>query len=175
MLNATMIEKLNTQIKIEHESSNLYLQMSAWCAWKGYEGAAAFLHAHSGEERMHMMKLFTYMEECGALALIGGVEQPKAEWTSLGELFAEILKHEQFVTASINGLVATAYEQKDFSTLNFLQWYVAEQHEEEGLFSMIIDRLKLVGDDNRGLYFFDRDLRGLTAQRAAAAPAGQGA
>jgi len=170
MLSKKMVEKLNDQINIEFESSNLYLQMAAWCAWKGYEGGETFLHMHSEEERMHMMKLFTYVGETGALALLGSTQQPKTEFESLSDMFGQILEHERFVTSKINDLVALAYEEKDFSTLNFLQWYVAEQHEEETLFSSLVDKINLIGHDGRGLYLIDKEL-GKQAAAAAAAPA----
>ena len=167
MLSKTMIDALNEQIRIEFESSNLYLQMAAWCAWKGYEGGEAFLRAHSEEEREHMMKLFTYLGETGALAIISGMEQPKAEYESLSAMFRQILDHERFVTSKINDLVDLAYSEKDYSTLNFLQWYVAEQHEEETLFSSLIDKIELIGHDGRGLYLIDKEL----GKQAAAAGA----
>ncbi|HOJ03083.1 MAG TPA: non-heme ferritin [Bacteroidota bacterium] len=158
MLSTNMINKLNEQVTIEFESSNLYLQMSAWCAFKGFEGSSAFLKAHAEEERMHMMKLFTYLEETGALALLSAMEKPKADYESLEAMFTQILEHERFVTSKINELVALAYEEKDYSTLHFLQWYVGEQHEEESLFSSVLDKIKLVAYDGRGLYLIDREL-----------------
>lgn len=163
MLSTKMIEKLNEQVTIEFESSNLYLQMAAWCAWKGFEGSAAFLKAHSEEERMHMMKLFNYLGETGNLAVIKAMEKPKQDYVSLQEMFGLILDHEKFVTSKINELVALAYEEKDYSTLNFLQWYVGEQHEEESLFTSIIDKINLIAYDGRGLYLVDRDLGKLAA------------
>lgn len=163
MLSTKMIDKLNEQVTIEFESSNLYLQMAAWCAWKGFEGSAAFLKAHSEEERMHMMKLFNYLGETGNLAVINGMEKPKQDYVSLQEMFGLILDHEKFVTSKINELVALAYEEKDYSTLNFLQWYVGEQHEEESLFTSIIDKINLIAYDGRGLYLVDRDLGKLAA------------
>ena len=172
MLSQKMIDKLNEQIKVEFESSNLYLQMAAWCSWKGYEGGEAFLNLHSEEERMHMMKLYTYLGETGALAVISAMEKPQAEYDSLASMFEQILEHERFVTSKINDLVALAYEEKDFSTLNFLQWYVAEQHEEETLFSSLVDKIKLIGHDGRGLYLIDKERRKQAA--AAAAAPGEG-
>ncbi|MBR9978366.1 MAG: non-heme ferritin [Bacteroidetes bacterium] len=158
MLSNTMIAKLNDQIRIEFESSNIYLQMAAWCSYKGYEGATAFLVAHAEEERMHMMKLFNYLGETGALAVIPALAKPEEEYESLSKMFEQILNHERFVTSKINELVELAYEEKDYSSLNFLQWYVAEQHEEESLFSSLIDKINLIGHDGRGLYLMDREL-----------------
>jgi ferritin len=168
MLSTTMINKLNEQIGVEFESSNLYLQMAAWCASKGLEGATAFLSSHAEEERMHMMKLFTYLGETGAMAVIPALAKPQQEFESLGSIFEQILKHERFVTGKINELVALAYEEKDYSSLNFLQWYVAEQHEEESLFAGLLDKINLIGHDGRGLYLIDRELAKKAAMEAAA-------
>lgn len=158
MLKNTMVDRLNKQINLEFFSSNLYLQMSAWCDSKGFDGAAKFLSLHAEEEQMHMRRLFNYVKETGAVPMIGAIEAPQAEFTSLIEVFKETLKHEQLVTESINELVGFAFENKDFSTFNFLQWYVAEQHEELDLFNKINDLASLLSDDKKGLYFFNKEL-----------------
>lgn len=170
MLSKNMINKLNDQIVVEFESSNLYLQMSAWCAVNGFEGGAKFLAVHAEEERMHMMKLFTYLCETGAMAIVPALAKPQQEYETLAAMFKQILEHERFVTSKINELVALSYEEKDYSTLNFLQWYVGEQHEEESLFSSLVDKINLVAYDGRGLYLIDREL-GKMAAMSTAAPA----
>lgn len=161
MLSQTMIDKLNEQINLEFFSSNLYLQMSAWCEDKGFEGAAAFLRDHANEERDHMNRLFTYVSETGALPLLGAIDAPEHEFASLGDLFNKIYQHEQLVTGKINDLAHAAFSSQDYSTFNFLQWYVAEQHEEEKLFKGIVDKIQLVGEDGHALFFIDKDLGSL--------------
>ncbi|PJG86425.1 non-heme ferritin [Conservatibacter flavescens] len=158
MLNQSITEKLNEQINLEFYSSNVYLQMSAWCSHHGYEGAAAFLLRHADEEMEHMQKLFTYVNETSGMPVLGKIDAPKSDYSSLKEVFEITLEHEKHVTAKINELVEVTWENKDYSTFNFLQWYVAEQHEEEKLFSSIIDKFNLMGEDGRSLYFIDRDL-----------------
>ncbi|OOF35659.1 non-heme ferritin [Rodentibacter heidelbergensis] len=158
MLNQAITDKLNEQINLEFYSSNVYLQMSAWCSKQGYEGAAAFLLRHADEEMEHMQKLFQYVSETSGMPLLGKIEAPKNDYQSLKEIFEITLEHEKFVTSKINELVEVTFAHKDYSTFDFLQWYVAEQHEEEKLFSSIIDKFNLVGDDGKGLYFIDRDL-----------------
>ncbi|EEX50251.1 ferritin FtnA [Pasteurella multocida] len=158
MLNKNIADKLNEQINLEFYSSNVYLQMSAWCAHNGYQGAAAFLLRHADEEMEHMHKLFTYVSETSGMPLLGKIEAPKNNYASLKEVFEIILEHEKFVTSKINELVEVTFSNKDYSTFNFLQWYVAEQHEEEMLFNSIIDKFNLLGEDGRSLYFIDRDL-----------------
>lgn len=158
MLKQDMIDKLNEQINLEFYSSNLYLQMSAWCEEKGFEGAAAFLRKHAAEEMEHMSRLFTYVSETGALPILGAIEAPPHEFESLGQLFEETYKHECLITQQINGLAHHAFTNQDYSTFNFLQWYVAEQHEEETLFKSIMDKIELVGHDGHALFFVDKDL-----------------
>ena len=162
MLSDKMVTLLNNQINLEFFSSNLYLQMSAWCEYKALESCAEFLRLHAEEEMTHMNRLFKYVADTGALAKIGAIEAPKSDYTSIIQLFEEILQHEQFITKQINELAAAAFEDKDFSTFNFLQWYVGEQHEEEKLFKSIIDKLEMIGTSGNSLYFFDKEIAQLT-------------
>ena len=153
-----MVEKLNAQINLEFYSSNLYLQMSAWCEEKGFAGGAEFLRKHADEEQQHMNRLFTYVSETGALPIIGAIEAPPHEFESLGQLFQLTYEHECLITERINSLAHQAFANQDYSTFNFLQWYVAEQHEEETLFKSILDKINLVGTDGHALFFVDKDL-----------------
>ncbi len=158
MLNQAITAKLNEQINLEFYSSNIYLQMSAWCEQKGYTGAAAFLLRHADEEMEHMQKLFSYVSETGGLPLLSKIEAPRCEYGSLKEVFEVTMAHEKLVTSKINELVEVTFAHKDYSTFNFLQWYVAEQHEEEKLFGSILDKFNIMGEDGRSLYFIDNDL-----------------
>ena len=166
MLSSNVIKLLNDQMNLEFYSSNLYLQMSAWCEQNGFEGAAKFLSAHAAEEMQHMRKLFTYLNETGALAVITAIEAPAHEYKSLKEIFELTYEHEKLITSKINELVGKTFEEKDYSAFNFLQWYVAEQHEEEKLFSGILDKLNLLGEDGKGLFLIDKDLGNLAGQTA---------
>jgi len=158
MLDAAMIDQLNQQINLEFFSSNLYLQMSAWCDDNGFEGAAEFMRKHADEEMEHMKRLFTYVSETGGMPKIGSIESPECEYESLGAVFKETYEHEVVVTKAINSLAHTAFTTQDYSTFNFLQWYVSEQHEEMKLFKGIIDKIELVGEDGKALFFIDKDL-----------------
>jgi ferritin len=158
MLKQDMIDSLNTQINLEFYSSNLYLQMSAWCEDNGFEGAAIFMRKHAVEEMEHMNRLFTYVSETGAMPLIGSIAAPPADFKCLSEIFEQTYAHECEVTEAINKLAHTAFTSQDYSTFNFLQWYVSEQHEEEKLFKGILDKIELVGSDGKALFFIDKDL-----------------
>ena len=166
MLSSNVIKLLNDQMNLEFYSSNLYLQMSAWCEQNGFEGAAKFLSAHAAEEMQHMRKLFTYLNETGALAVITAIETPAHEYKSLKEILELTYEHEKLITSKINELVGKTFEEKDYSAFNFLQWYVAEQHEEEKLFSGILDKLNILGEDGKGILLIDKDLGNLAGQTA---------
>ncbi|WP_133408385.1 non-heme ferritin [Parashewanella tropica] len=164
MLTDVMVKQLNDQINLEFFSSNLYLQMSAWCEDKGFDGAAKFMRAHAEEEMEHMRRLFTYVSETGGMPLIGAIESPQSEFDSLLSLFEHTYEHEQMITGKINELAHHAFTNHDYSTFNFLQWYVAEQHEEEKLFKSIVDKIRLVGEDGKALFFIDKDLEVMAGQ-----------
>ncbi|KAF0659328.1 ferritin, partial [Salmonella enterica subsp. enterica serovar Worthington str. BCH-7253] len=98
MLKTEMIDKLNEQMNLELYSSLLYQQMSAWCSYHSFEGAAAFLRRHAQEEMTHMQRLFDYLTDTGSLPRIHTVSSPFAEYTSLDELFRATYEHEQLIT-----------------------------------------------------------------------------
>ena len=158
MLTNEMTARLNDQLNLEFYSANLYLQMSAWCSDKGFEGAAAFLKSHSREEMEHMQRLFDYLSDTGAMPVLGSVDAPPVAFNSLTEVFEQTYEHEQLITRKINELAHAAMTTQDYSTFHFLQWYVAEQHEEEKLFKSVLDKLALVGNSGKGLFFVDKDL-----------------
>lgn len=158
MLTNDMTARLNEQLNLEFYSANLYLQMSAWCSDKGFEGAAAFLKSHSREEMEHMQRLFNYLSDTGAMPVLGSIAAPPVAFNSLADVFEQTYEHEQLITRKINELAHAAMTTQDYSTFHFLQWYVAEQHEEEKLFKAVLDKLALVGNSGKGLFFVDKDL-----------------
>ncbi|WP_314140685.1 non-heme ferritin [Buttiauxella noackiae] len=164
MLKAEMIEKLNEQMNLELYSSLLYQQMSAWCSYHSFEGAAAFLRRHAQEEMEHMQRLFAYLTDTGSLPRINAVQAPDHDYSSLDNLFNATYEHEQLITRKINELAHAAMTSQDYPTFNFLQWYVSEQHEEEKLFKSVLDKLSLVGKSGEGLYFVDKELSTLDTQ-----------
>jgi len=161
MLTEKLYKKMNEQMMLEFESANLYKSMSAWCQSKGYTGAAIFLNQHASEEMEHMEKLFRYINETGSQAILGELKAPQSDFASLKEVFEKTYKHEQFITQKIFALADLALESKDFSTFAFLQWYTAEQHEEETLFKGIIEKFDIIGTEGRGLFMVDREIGNL--------------
>jgi ferritin len=163
-MNKRIEKALNDQILKEGFSSQFYLAMACWAETNGYNGTAKFLFVHSDEERFHMLKLIKYVNERGGAAIIPAMDKPPKDFKDLLTVFELLLKHEIMVTESINELVSICLEEKDYSTQNFVQWYVSEQLEEEALARTILDKLKLIGGDKGGLYMFDRDLENSAIQ-----------
>jgi len=158
MLSKELEAALNEQVALEAYASYSYLAMGSWMENEGFEGTAKFLYAQSDEERMHMLKLFHYINEVGGFAISPSVNAPTIEFGSFQEVFERVLAQEKKVTAAINTLMDIANKQADHTTANFLQWYVAEQREEEAQFNSILAKLKIIGKDGSGLYLIDRDL-----------------
>jgi len=161
MINLKVELAINHQIEKEEFSSRLYLAMAIWCQQKGYPGAAKFLFMHAEEERTHMLKLVHYLNDRGGKALLAVVAKPDHEFDSLQGVFEEVMKHEKFITESINSLYEVTVHEKDYTSMNFLQWYITEQLEEENLFNTILDKIKLVGTDKAGMFHIDKDLDGM--------------
>ncbi|HLV15070.1 MAG TPA: ferritin [Xanthomarina sp.] len=162
MLSKSIEKALNDQVRIEAESSQIYLAMACWAEVKGLEGIAGFMYAQSNEERDHMLKLVKFINERGGHAQISQLNAPNVTFKSFQEMFEKLFEHEVFVSETINNLVDISLQEKDYATHNFLQWYVAEQIEEEAIARTILDKIKLIGDDKGGLYLFDRDIQQLT-------------
>lgn len=158
MLNKKVEKALNEQVKLEANSSQFYLSMASWAETEGLEGTANFLYKHSDEERFHMLKLVKFINERGGKASITSLEQPPTTFNNITEIFKSLLEHEIAVTESINNVVDICLKEKDYTTHNFMQWYVSEQIEEEALARTIMDRINLIGNDKGGLYLLDRDL-----------------
>lgn len=157
-MNQRVEKALNDQIQKEAASSQFYLAMASWAEGNGLNGTSQFFYLHSDEERFHMLKLVKFINERGGTAIIPGLEKPEEEFKSLEQVFQLLLDHEIMVTESINNLVDVCLQEKDYTTHNFVQWYVSEQLEEEALARTILDKVKLIGNDKGGLYLFDRDL-----------------
>jgi len=163
-----MEDALNKQIALEGYASFLYLSMASWCDKEGLQGCAAFMHRQSDEERQHMLRIFHYISEVNGHALAPAVAQPPHSFDSVHKLFELVYAHEQKVTASIHELISMSYKDNDHTTLNFLQWYVTEQREEEALMRNILDRLKLIGDGPMSLYYIDKEIEKINKAELAA-------
>ena len=158
MLSKKIQDALNHQISEEAYASHYYLSMASWLENSGLPGSAKFLFLNAAQESEHLMKLFHYVNEAGGRALVGAVKEPPPSFKSILDVFEQVVAHEQYVTKTISNLVDQCMQEKDYSTFNFLQWYVAEQHEEERKLKLILDLIRLNGIEGRGLFLVDKEI-----------------
>jgi len=157
MLTKKMVGALNKQINNEMYSAHLYMSMSAYSTFIGLKGFANWFMVQYQEEMVHTMKIYDYINDQGGQVKLMAITQPPTEFGSSLDMFQKTLKHEKFITKSINDLVNLAIKEKDHATNIFLQWFVTEQIEEEANDNDIISKLKLAGKGN-GLFMIDKEL-----------------
>lgn len=158
MLSKKMEKALNEQINKEMYSAYLYMSMSAHSRNIGLSGFANWFMVQYHEEMEHAMKIYDYVNEQGGKVKLMAIDEPPSAFKGPMDMFQKTLKHEQFITKSINDLMDLAIKEKDHATQIFLQWFVTEQIEEEGNDNEIIDKLKLAGDKGNGLFMIDKEL-----------------
>jgi ferritin len=158
MLSKKMESALNKQINAEIYSAYLYLSMAAWSDAQGLDGFANWFKIQYQEEFAHAMKIYEYVYERGGAVTMMPIDGPPTSWKSPLDLFDATCKHEAKVTGLINKLVDLARKESDYATENMLQWFVAEQVEEEDTAGKIRSRIELVGSKGQGLYMIDREL-----------------
>lgn len=153
-----MKKALNNQLNAELYSSYLYLSMCAWFEAKSLTGFANWMRVQVQEELFHAMKFFNYIHDRKGEVVLDALAKPESSWDSPLAVIESAIKHEQKVSAMINGLVSCAIEEHDHAANQFLQWFVGEQVEEEANFGAVYDRLKLVGGDSAGLFAIDLEM-----------------
>ena len=158
MLSKSLQEALNDQINKELYSAYFYLGMSAWCESQNLPGAAHWLSAQAGEEQGHALKLFGFVNDRSGKVTLQAIAQPPQEFTSLLDLFEQVLEHEKKVTSLINGLYKAAIAESDYPSQVMLQWFINEQVEEEKNATAIVETLKTVGTQGASLFMVDRQL-----------------
>jgi ferritin len=166
MLNKTIQDAMNEQIKNELYSAYLYLSMSAYCESINLPGFANWMRMQEQEEKIHAMKFYDFIHERGGRVVLQAIDQPPAEFGSPLDVFEKTLEHEQKVTAMINDLYALAVQERDYASQIFLQWFITEQVEEEDSATQVIETLKMIGDSHHGLLMLDRELAGRSAPQA---------
>jgi len=160
VLTDRMHKALNDQLQAEFYSAYLYLSMAAYFDDKGLEGMANWMTIQFQEEQSHALKFYRYIAERGGRVELGAIEKPTQDWDSPLAAFEGALEHEQMVTGLINKLADLAIEEKDHATHNMLQWYIAEQVEEEANVDAIVNQLKMIGGQGHGLFMIDREMKG---------------
>ena len=158
MINEKIQSAFNDQLNAELYSSYLYLSMAAYFQSINLEGFANWMRCQAQEEILHAMKFYSFVNERAGRVLLSAIEGPPINWDSPLAAFEDAYRHEEKVTAMINGLVDLAIQEKDHAANAFLQWFVNEQVEEEASVDAVVHQLKLAGDQGSGLFMVDREL-----------------
>ena len=159
-MNPKVEEALNEQINAELYSAYLYLSMSSWFDSIGLRGFANWERVQAMEERDHALKIFDYVLARGGRAVMQQIDAPPTEWKDAKDAFETQMAHELKVTSLINNLVDLSISEKEHATVNFLQWFVNEQVEEEENARTILDQLKMISQEKGVglLYMLDKEL-----------------
>ncbi len=158
MLDSEIENAVNDQINAEIYSSHLYYSMSAYFESLSLKGFAHWLRVQALEELTHVQKFFAYVHERGGRAKMLAVEAPPNEWGSPLAAFEAVYEHEVEVSRLINELMNLSLSRSDHATTNFLQWFIAEQVEEEASADEVVQRLKLVDKTEGGLFLLDQEM-----------------
>ena len=158
MLDKKVVELLNQQVNKEFYSAYLYLDFSNYYYDQGLDGFGNWYKIQAQEERDHAMLFMQYMQNNGEKVVLDAIAKPGVELASAEAVLAEGLKHEQYVTSLIHAIYDVAYSVKDFRTMQFLDWFVKEQGEEETNADNLIKKFELFGDDPKSLYMLDSEL-----------------
>ncbi len=158
MLSEKIQEALNRQLNAELYSAYLYLSMAAYYEASDLPGFSNWMKVQVREELIHAMKFYDYLVQRGGRVVLDEIEKPPLEWESPLEVSKHVLEHERKVTGLINDLVDLAIEERDHATNNFLQWFVAEQVEEEESASSLLQKVRLGSDSPSGLLMLDNEL-----------------
>ncbi len=158
MLNDSMQEALNKQINYEFFSAHLYLSMSAYFNSIDLDGFSHWMRIQYEEEIFHAMKFLDFIHMRDGRVKLLAIDEPPFEWDSPLHAFQVTYGHEKKVTSLINDLVTKSIRENDHATQNFLQWYIAEQVEEEASVKSVMSKLKLAADSPSSLLLLDQDM-----------------
>ena len=158
MLDAKVVELLNQQVNKEFYSAYLYLDFSNYYFDEGLDGFGNWYKVQAQEERDHAMLMIQYLQNNGEKVVLESIDKPAVVLESAKTVLEEGLKHERYVTSLIHTIYDAAYSVKDFRTMQFLDWFVKEQGEEETNAENLVKKFELFGDDPKSLYMLDNEL-----------------
>ena len=158
MLNPNVHQLLNSQINKEFYSAYLYLEISNYFEERGLDGFANWYKVQAQEERDHAMLFYTYLQNNNEKVTLEAIDKPDVTLEQDMDALTASLNHELYVTSLINDIYAAAYEVKDFRTMQFLDWFVKEQGEEEENANDLISKMELFGSDPKSLYMLNQEL-----------------
>ena len=130
---------------------------------KDLKGFASWFRIQANEEYAHAMKIFDYIHQVGGKVELKEIKEPKIEWESFLGVFQDTFEHEQKITKSINKVVDLAISEKDHATVNYMQWFISEQVEEEATSLQNLKKMEMIGDNKAGLFMLDKEFGGRVA------------
>ena len=160
-ISKTLTAALNEQITNEASASQIYLSYAAWADGHGMAGVSNFLFRHAQEERNHMMKILEYILKRGGKVVITAIPAPPKDPVSINNCFEKVFTHEVDNTRAVYKIAKLSFQEEDWATWNFMQWFVKEQTEEETMALSLLDKIKISGGKaatGDALYSLDRDL-----------------
>jgi ferritin len=158
MIGQKMTDALNLQMNREYFNSRLYLAMAAYFDSLNMDGAVAWMEMQAAEEQGHAERLYLHLKERGARVVLSDLEAPPTEWDSPLAAFEAAYEHECKVSRQFDEHMALAEAENDHATMNFLQWYVAEQVEEEASVDAVIQKMKMAHEAPGAIFMIDRML-----------------
>ena len=165
-MNKKIEQAFNDHLNAEFFSSYLYLSMANCFTAKNLDGMASWMRLQAEEERCHAMKFLDFINQRGGRVALQQINQPQLDWAAPLEAFQQAYNHELEISQKIDALVDLATKESDHAAVNFLQWFVSEQVEEEANALAIVDKLKMVGDNMMGVLMMDAQLGQRTASPA---------
>ena len=159
MLSTKVKDLLNAQVNAEFYSAYLYLDFSNFYKDEGLDGYANWYMIQAQEERDHAMLFIQYLQQNGEKVVLEAIDKPNLELNAFIDPLKAGAEHERHVTALINNIYAAAYEEKDFRTMQFLDWFVKEQAEEEDNADDNVTKFELFGSDSKSLYELDNEMK----------------
>ena len=157
-INDKVLDALNQQLNYEFHSAFHYLAMESYFRSIHLKGFGKWMRDQYKEERVHALKILDYINDRGCRVKLAQIEEPPQEWDSPLEAFEDAYRQEQNSSGLINNLVDLSQSERDHATNAFLQWFVQNQVEEESMVGSIVEKLRLVGNDQYGLFLLDRDV-----------------
>jgi len=152
---------LNQQIRKEAQSSSIYLAMASWCDRNGFDGSAVYFFKQAEEERLHQLKFFKYILDMGGTAVSPEISGIKIEYNSFREVFEDALDQEVSVTQSIKNIAGRCHKEQDFVTMEFLNWFLKEQREEEYKARRALELFEVIGEEGTGRWQIDKHIGGI--------------
>ncbi|NMA87142.1 MAG: ferritin [Tissierellia bacterium] len=158
MVSEKLLTALNDQFNFELESAYVYMAMAAYCSDEDYDGFSHFFIMQAQEEYQHAMKFYDFIYDVDGSVELKAIPQPEGNYESVLAAFKEALAHEELVTSKINKIMDIAVEENNRFTINFLQWFIEEQLEEENSMKKIISTLERIDGNFQGMYMLDKEL-----------------